>query len=98
MAVNGYPDGTEPGFFQLEEQGVYEVRLPGTKPERPDQIAIAYAAQVVIYRNGETGRVYPVSFTDEELAAFERIEAPEQRVGYVRERIPELLRDADISN
>ena len=63
-----------------------------------DQIAIAYAAQVVIYRDGETGRAYAVRLTDEEQAAFERIEVPERRLGYVRERIAEFLRHGDISN
>ena len=63
-----------------------------------DQIAIASTAQVVIYRDGETGRDYRVRFTPEEWAAFEKIEVLERQLGYVRERVAELPGAGDISN
>ena len=86
MPAPGWQPDTEPPVFVM----------PAI--ERGDRIAILRDGQRVIYRDGETGQVYTVRFTDEEQAAFERIEVIEQQLGYMRERVAELLRDGDISN
>ena len=85
----GWQPDTEPPVFVMPdiEQSV-----------RGDQIAIVLDRQAVIYKDGETGQNYVVRFTDEEQAAFERIEVFGRRVSYVRQRIGEPLRDGDISN
>ncbi len=87
----GWQPDTEPPVFVMPaiEQSV-----------QGDQIVIiTLDGQMVIYRDGETGQNYVVRFTDEEQAAFERIEVFGRQLSYVRERIDELGRgDVVISN
>ena len=86
----GWQPDTEPPVFVMPaiEQSV-----------QGDQIVITLDGQMVIYKDGETGQNYVVRFTDEEQAAFERIEVFGRRLSYVRERIDELGRgDVVISN
>ncbi len=85
----GWQPDTEPPVFVMPaiEQSV-----------QGDQIVITLDGQMVIYRDGETGQNYVVRFTDEEQAAFERIEVLEQRLSFVRERVAELPGGGDISN
>ena len=83
LPTPGWQPDTEPPVFVMpvvQSSFVQPAEVAKGFFVRPNQIAIVFDGQAVIYRDGETGRHYTVRLTDEEQAAFEKIEL-ERRVG-----------------